>query len=1122
MSDQASLPLHEVLEEEFISLHGGLPDGYYEDKQSDQKKLENAKDDAERLKIENDLVRRLYKQVHALTLKRSALCISGGGIRSATFSLGVIQAMARYGVLSKFDFLSTVSGGGYIGSWLTSWIQRNPSGAAGVFERLGENPKSSLEPEPKPVEHLRRFSNYLSPQLGLFSADTWTLVATIMRNLLLNWLVLLPLLAAVLVIPRLCVAVVQWNGNSVSDLTWWSLRIGSILIIAAVVYAGLNLPSAVGFARKNRDGRPPFARTQMGFLACFLAPLWLGVILLTVYWAWQNRVRAAEPAVLEFALYGVALSVVGWLCYTVVLFARDMRSWWTNFRLLEIPVIAFTGAFGGLLLWILAAKIFPQPLRSMSTGCHDWRCLLPTDLYVCFALPAFLLVFLLAVTLFVGVSSTNVTDDDREWFARLGAWLLIVILGWSVLSSLAIFGPLLLLIPSTTLGTTIKAIGALVGTISGYITILFGRSAKTPANSQKTTKSSEGSAKNLATSLAVPVFALFLLILLSYGTSWLVILIKRILMDRNIDWGFAFFPDTLNATIDHLQIIHLSGLKMTLLLLAVLLVVSFGMAFAININKFSLHSMYRNRLIKAYLGASRAKRRPNPFTGFDHDDNLQMHDLSPEKFYAGSFRRQDPSKRDSRQLLMDRLKSASEVDAPEDKYKALFNRLDARAQTEVKDYNPPAQTYNIAVIRALNHLLDERDLNFLKPIDLPTNKEIHQDPLRGNPAGEKESSFRRHLRNRLLLEAVFPEEIETYSSRRPLHIINMALNLVHGDNLAWQERMAESFTVSGLHSGNSQLGYRASGEYGGKEGISLGTAMGISGAAVSPNMGYHSSPFVTFILALFNARLGWWLGNPKHDKFRQASPRWAIGPMLAETFGLTNDDRGYVYLTDGGHFENLGLYEMVRRRCHFIVVIDAGCDAPCGFEDLGNAVRKIRIDMGVPIEFNMPINIYPRSAAKQEGQYCALGCIDYRRVDGDEAPNGVLVYIKPAFYGAESRDIYNYATTHSSFPHESTADQFFTESQFESYRALGSHVIGQFFASKGDEAVIEQSDTSLEGLVSRVAAYLYKKPDSTPVIQNCLRQIVNEAFSEPSPAYKSAGGAIAPPTTTEAIEPHSE
>ena len=125
----------------------------------------------------------------------SALCISGGGIRSATFALGAIQGLADHGLLGRFDYLSTVSGGGYIGGWLTAWIQRS-GGVEHVIPHLLCNAPPPHPGEPDPIDHLREYNNYLSPRLGFFSADTWTLAATVGRNILLNWLVLIPLFMA--------------------------------------------------------------------------------------------------------------------------------------------------------------------------------------------------------------------------------------------------------------------------------------------------------------------------------------------------------------------------------------------------------------------------------------------------------------------------------------------------------------------------------------------------------------------------------------------------------------------------------------------------------------------------------------------------------------------------------------------------------------------------------------------------------------------------------------------------------------------------------------------------------------------------------------------------------------
>src|SRR6266403_6031548 len=177
-SGDSSLPLHEVLEAEFVALHAEfLPDH------------PTSTEPTARLKA-------IWSAIHGLPEKRAALCFSGGGIRSATFGLGVLQGLARCGLLDQFHYLSTVSGGGYIGAWLSGWIHRADGGLTSVMAQLGQ-PRDSSRPNPEPVEiqNLRSYSNYLNPRLGLLSADTWTLFATYIRNLLLNWSVIIPLLA---------------------------------------------------------------------------------------------------------------------------------------------------------------------------------------------------------------------------------------------------------------------------------------------------------------------------------------------------------------------------------------------------------------------------------------------------------------------------------------------------------------------------------------------------------------------------------------------------------------------------------------------------------------------------------------------------------------------------------------------------------------------------------------------------------------------------------------------------------------------------------------------------------------------------------------------------------------
>jgi hypothetical protein len=503
------------------------------------------------------------------------------------------------------------------------------------------------------------------------------------------------------------------------------------------------------------------------------------------------------------------------------------------------------------------------------------------------------------------------------------------------------------------------------------------------------------------------------------------------------------------------------------LIMALIALLAYGMSKMIGVNKFSMHALYRNRLIRAYLGASRYNRHPNAFTGFDERDNLRMFQLRPELLWTTNLRNAgdffNALKEGSRNSI-----PAVAGDPVERRKLAqhLWTRFYEKTRLQI---NEGANATAIdAVVHNLNAIiLDDNESCLLeKQVTLPAGF------WTATPAGQM--PYPASIRNRAVLDHYFtdvltamprpkdaPPAAETrivvkgartsadggIHRRSPLHVINIALNLVSGEKLAWQQRMAETFTSSPYHTGTPFLGYRDSREYGGREGISVGTAVTISGAAASPNMGYHSSPAMAFLLTLFNVRLGSWLGNPGpagQDVYREGHPDSNLKPILFEAIGRTNDSYEWVYLSDGGHFENLGLYEMVLRRCHYIVLSDGGADPNYAFEDLGNAIRKIRTDLGVPIDIEDTVMI-PRSAdsLEKEGRYVATATIRYTAIDGQDATDGVLIYLKPGCYKEDHfpRDVYNYALQSPDFPHESTADQFFSESQFESYRALGRHAV---------------------------------------------------------------------------------
>jgi hypothetical protein len=252
------------------------------------------------------------------------------------------------------------------------------------------------------------------------------------------------------------------------------------------------------------------------------------------------------------------------------------------------------------------------------------------------------------------------------------------------------------------------------------------------------------------------------------------------------------------------------------------------------------------------------------------------------------------------------------------------------------------------------------------------------------------------------------------------------------------------------------------------KGMTMSSAVAISGAAASPNMGFHSSPPMAFLMTVFNVRLGWWLRN---TRYRNApdSPRIGLLYLFHELFGTTDDSSRYVYLSDGGHFENMGLYELLRRRCRTVIVCDAEADRDLCFEGFGMAIRKARIDFGIEIRITEAIAPPSSSTAAHAASSLsdlgrntpmgAEGLLEFKHFPGNlfhalvgeiyypedhsgDAP-GRLLYIKSMLNGDEPADVINYHRVHPSFPFDSTMDQFFTESQFESYRRLGEHILLQ-------------------------------------------------------------------------------
>jgi hypothetical protein len=220
--------------------------------------------------------------------------------------------------------------------------------------------------------------------------------------------------------------------------------------------------------------------------------------------------------------------------------------------------------------------------------------------------------------------------------------------------------------------------------------------------------------------------------------------------------------------------------------------------------------------------------------------------------------------------------------------------------------------------------------------------------------------------------------------------------------------------------------------------MTLGTSIAISGAAASPSMGSYSEPALAFLMTLFDVRLGWWIGNPTSKWWKRGSPVFGFGRLLAELLGNTNDESDFVYLSDGGHFENLAIYELVRRRCKLIVACDASCDQSFNLTDLHNAMEHCRTDLGVTITLDDDSLLKPSGSpegSRAKSQF-VKGTIRYP----DSAP-GMIIYVKPTLVEGDPEDVLAYNRVNPHFPHDTTANQWFDETHFENYRALGKAAV---------------------------------------------------------------------------------
>jgi hypothetical protein len=937
------------------------------------------------------------------------LGISGGGIRSATFALGVLESLRRSGRLKEVDYLSTVSGGGYIGAWLTGNCHRRADWLEPDTDDRTDRWRDS-------IAHLRRYSNYLSPSVGFFSADTWSMATIWFRNTMLIQTTVVLLIATLLMLPRPLfelfehwpqVGLLRWTTIllfilgvvGIAGNQWrlttdrkqidflladsWPKGLAYAAILAATAWAYASFRSFSPFASGPVDysAAVPVAFLLVGGGFCLL-PVGVRIIKaaqggadaptqVNYDQAWVQRVVIVPLMIAAYLvaaiLWGETTGLTGPYLAGLDSYGKAFTTAWrfwpfplsvvfASMLLLSFFAIRRTGlraALPSVLSAIVAVVVMHALLSAVMLVLHSWSVLengSGARRAFIWGPPMVSASFVLTIVVLIGMMGRQSTDAVREWWSRLGAWMGIYATAWMVLALAAVYGPVFIKWAFTSHWWKSMAVsGGWVATIIGGL--LGGNSASTGTDEK--TKSPATKAKEAIAAVAPFLFIAALLI----GIACVLHLIVRANTDQTWQTVARSLLEPTHPGFRHGP--HAGFLNVSLALLGGCFAALLLMAWRVDVNEFSLNAFYRNRLVRCYLGATREplKRTPQNFTGFDPDDDILMKDLV--------------------------------------------------------------------------------------------------DPIQP-PAG-------------------------------PLHIVNCALNLGGSSDLALHTRHSAIFTLSPLSCGSSYttrdqagnggpLGYVETSAYGERSGApTLGQAISVSGAAASPNMGYHTSPVVAFLLTVFNVRLGWWFPNPDRTATNVASPRFNLRYLFAELLGGANDKSPFVMISDGGHFENLAAYELIRRRCRVVIISDGECDPGLSFEGLGTLIRMCKVDFNYDIKINVkPLRL---KDGKWSSKRFAVGSIDY---GGGE--RGVLVYLKASMMGDEPTPVLQYKSSHPFFPHETTGDQFYAEDQFESYRQLGQAVGADAFGSGGgDRELIALAERLLkEHEMELEAARDYRRLDLAP------------------------------------------
>lgn len=834
------------------------------------------------------------------------LALSGGGIRSASFSIGVLQELAKQAVLPAFNYISSVSGGGYAASWYMAWAYRHQNGTEGVKVELS----SSQAWDGGPLWWIRRHVSYLAPRLSFASmGDVIALVVAYVFNWIPVFALICLAIATTLIVPHV---IAEWAAALIhaspllqsiallAGLAFLVVLIGGLrrltayyrmpirpirppsglALVVTVWYTAIAVgiatiaPLLANIERSNlRDFLEAFEiASPRGFVALF--SLWLFAYLAGILLAW----------ILSRDAISHAIDTVRSTIFRQETYDRG--------RLNRLPV-PLPLVIVGVALGAISGALSTDFLLSRTDGEGIER-------YVTVVGPCAILIVAGSELCNAFISNPYMREIDRAWSARVGAWMLSGAVLWLFASGISLFADEIYLALAN-LGLVAKVVLFILMSIIAAA-LIWRRTL-------------------------VPIYLAL--------TGIFLLAVSAAITTPIVTWWQAVIGP-------HVWFLFLLSSGLTLCLAAL-----------INVNRFSMHSVYREALVRTFLGAS---------------------------------------------------------------------RLSAK---------------NMGI----------RSPSGLKEGELPQFAPRHPDPITNiddddNPA----LAWMQSRPDRAL----------------PVFLLNAAVNGVSRGDVDGRAPRQWPYTFSQYFCGSPAygVGYSPTEKIFSRRGVkslTLGTAMAVSGAAVSPTAGISTHPVKAFVFGVLNARLGLWIGNPQYPTAVPLERPGLTGmSVLLEVLGVRRRFAKWIHLSDGGHFENLGVYELLRRGCSRIVAIDCSCDPDEKMSDLANAFRRARIDLGVVVRNEDQDDFMEDSPSRVQRESARWGDNGLTSPESDETreaacwkwytiyygenlPLGRLLYIKPSLKGTFELpiEVHQYAKNSPSFPHETTADQFFSEAQMEAYRALG-------------------------------------------------------------------------------------